>query len=1056
MLLTHATPAHIGAFAHCCKAFPHFTKIPVYATSPVISMGRALLQDMYASEPLAATFMPSMNLSSETLAGPTTAATVSAGASPEFSAPATTTTTQNENSSTKPGSPTTPAAGEASSAILLPPLTNDEIARYFSLIRPLKFSQPLQPSASPFSPPLHGLTLTAYNAGHTVGGTMWHIQHGMESIVYAADWNHARENVVAGASWFGHAGGAAPNGAADIIEQLQKPTAFVCGARGGGSGRGRGGSSGKMAQLDGGRKKRDQLLLDTLRACFAKGGTVLIPTDTSARVLELAYVLEHAWRDAAAAGGGGGGGQDMLRNGNVYLAGKKAHGTMRLARSMLEWMDDSIVREFEAGEGGDARGNEQSRGAKGPASTSASASGAASSANKRLGPFTFRHLKIIEQQAKLEHMLSSNRNPKVILTSDTSLDWGYSKIVLQHIAGNEQNMVLLTEAFPKVTSEDKENSTEKPTHTRLGREIWRLYEKRSSSGVDSTPTDHDMIHDNDKQISITNIRREPLQPDDVLIYQQYLATQHQLQGLAQGRGEQDMETAATALDDQSESTTTSDDEDDDDDDGVGGAGGPEQQGKVLTLSSALTHAKNKSKTMAAAALSDADLGVNVLLRRRGVYDFDVRGKKGRDRMFPHIAPRKRADAYGAFIRAEDFRAEEREDGDAQPQTQPHGGLAGTRVGEKRRWGETGNETPSSSSGGRRGRKKQRHGSVQTTALMDERNADNTLDFSTHLDDEDSEAEGEVEEEGPQGPSRAVLTTAPLTLRAGIAYIDFTGLHDKRSLEMLIPLTEPRKLILFGGMQEETLELAGACQELLAAKAGIDVADARAKAAVQILAPAQGETVDASIDVNAWMVKLSKPLVKSLKWKWKEIGNLGVVALAGLLRGPGSEKEKEKMEAEAKAIEGEGQEGKAKANEKDTSLAKPDSRPQIITPEDSYPILDLLPVNLATATTTTTAPSRPVTRPLHVGDMRLVDLRKIMQSRGHRAEFRGEGTLLIDNCVVVRKSTTGRIEIEHVPLPPLPSSQSSMMRRTPGSSDTRDSFQAVRNEIYQGLVVVAGR
>ena len=34
----------------------------------------------------------------------------------------------------------------------------------------------------------------------------------MESIVYAVDWNQARENVIAGAAWFGGVGGAEVEG----------------------------------------------------------------------------------------------------------------------------------------------------------------------------------------------------------------------------------------------------------------------------------------------------------------------------------------------------------------------------------------------------------------------------------------------------------------------------------------------------------------------------------------------------------------------------------------------------------------------------------------------------------------------------------------------------------------------------------------------------------------------------------------------------------------------------------------------------------------------------
>jgi len=115
-----------------------------------------------------------------------------------------------------------------------------------------------------------------------------------------------------------------------VIEQLRKPTALVCSTK-----------RGDKLALAGGRKRRDDLLLDMIRSSVAKGGTVLIPTDTSARVLELAYVLEHAWRESAESPEA----ENPLKGASLYLAGKKAHSTMRLARSMLEWMDESIVGE---------------------------------------------------------------------------------------------------------------------------------------------------------------------------------------------------------------------------------------------------------------------------------------------------------------------------------------------------------------------------------------------------------------------------------------------------------------------------------------------------------------------------------------------------------------------------------------------------------------------------------------------------------------------------------------------------------------------------------------
>lgn len=922
--------------------FPLFTQIPIYATSPVISMGRTLLQDLYASEPLAATFLPTTSVSDSTVA-------------PSLSASPPLTTVE----SAEPAFDQGKAKG-----ILLPPPTADEIARYFSYIHPLKYSQPHEPSPSPFSPPLNGLTLTAYNAGHTVGGTIWHIQHGMESIVYAVDWNQARENVISGASWFGWTGGTGT----EVIEQLRKPTALVCSTKGGD----------KLA-LPGGRKRRDDLLLSMLRNCFAKGGTALIPTDTSARVLELAYVLEHAWREAASEDG-----DDRLRNAGLYLAGKKAHGTMRLARSMLEWMDEGIVREFEAS--GDALSRENQF-----------KQSDVKESDRRLGPFNFQHLKVIERKSKLDRIVGSQK-PKVILTSDTSFDWGYSRHVLQQMASNPNNLIIMTEPLP--SDPERSGMNEHLFRTRIGYDIWRMYEQRANGVIMEPAKDGEQLEQvrTGTEITIADVEKTRLEPSDHMIYQQYLATQQQLQRTSQTRGETTTNNHADMLDDASSSSSSEDSD-------------SEQQGRVLNFSASLAHS-NKSKL----AVSDADLGVNILIRRKGVYDYDVRGKKGRDRMFPYVPHRRRRDEYGEFIRPEEYlRAEERDESEVQPSRAADGRI-NTKLGQKRRFGDIGTE------GRGDGSKKRRSQTDLPAGTL-------AVGFSPRGgEDESSESEEERESQGVEGPGRAALKSTTVTLNARIAFVDFTGLHDKRSLEMLIPLIQPRKLILVGGMREETLALATECKKLLAVKAGIDIS-ASAKSPVDIFTPSLGETVDASVDTNAWMVKLSKTLARRLKWQ--NVRNLGVVALTGQLRPP------EPVAAEDEAEGAHKRQKMAKVGGGGDMPTLPEPSGSLMPQKESFPLLDMLPINMTAAT-------RSLSRPLHVGDLRLADLRRHMQAAGHKAEFRGEGTLLVDDCVAVRKAGTGKIEIE-----------GGVASLAGGGMQPAGSFLAVKSKIYDSLAVVSG-
>ncbi|KLJ08512.1 hypothetical protein EMPG_16055 [Blastomyces silverae] len=934
--------------------------------NPVIALGRTLLQELYACAPLAATFLPKAT---------------SGDSSPPSPVPAIAPRSAN----------TTNVDHNDSPGILLPPPTSEEIARYFSLIHPLKYSQPHQPLPSPFSPPLNGLTLTAYNAGHTVGGTIWHIQHGMESIIYAVDWNQARENVIAGAAWFGGSGASGT----EVVEQLRKPTAFICSTRGG-----------DKLTLSGGRKRRDDLLLDMIRSSFSKGGTVLIPTDTSARALELAYVLEHAWRESAETADG----EDPLKSGALYLVGKKAHGTMRLARSMLEWMDEGIVREFEAGHGGDpvavsGKGRQDGPSQRNPATGMPDKRG--DGAFKALGPFTFKYLKIVERKAKLDKILGSN-TPKVILTSDTSLDWGYSKHVLQNIATGSENLVILTESFS--VSPNKEMMDGGRFRPSLAHEIWSIYEERKDGVASEKAASGELleqVHSGGRVLTVTDVEKAPLDANDLLVYQQYLATRRQLQNTAQGRGDSGLETAADPLDDGSSSSSSEDSD-------------SEQQGKVLNFSVSLAHS-NKNKL----GLSDADLGINILLRRKNVHDYDVRGKKGRERMFPYVAPRKRGDEYGEFIRPEEYlRAEEREEAEMQTKRGPDGRIQ-TGPGQKRRWGDVNanGKQPAILSN------KRQHISSGSRDLQDA-NTDLALPGGIGaIGTEDaSESEEEAEEQPVEGPAKATFTYSTLELNARIAFVDFSGLHDKRSLEMLIPLIQPRKLILTAGLKEETLALAAECRNLLTAKAGVDLA-LSSQADVDIFTPVIGETVDASVDTNAWMVKLSSALVKRLKWQ--NVRSLGVVALIGELRAP----ELTTADEDAPGVS----QKKQKMLPDNASSTGGNEQKQLVPSKNALPLLDVLPVNMAAAT-------RSVTRPLHVGDLRLADLRKLMQSSGHTAEFRGEGTLLIDGFVAVRKSGTGKIEIEGA-------AQSALSN--PSALKSEGSFLAVKRKIYEGLAIVAG-
>ncbi|KAF2151166.1 hypothetical protein K461DRAFT_258171 [Myriangium duriaei CBS 260.36] len=906
VLLTHPTIDHLGAFAHLCKHVPQFKSIPAYATSPVISLGRTLLQDLYASSPRAATIVPSAALAEAVYSS---------------------------------------ATGTLPPSILLQAPTSEEIAGYFSLINPLKYSQPLQPIASPFSPSVDGVTITAYSAGHTLGGTIWHIQHGLESIIYAVDWNQAKENTLSGAAWLGGAGGGA-----EILEPLRRPTAMICSSKGI-----------ERPHVPGGRRKRDDRLLEAIDKTVSSGGVVLIPSDSSARILELAYIVEQHWRKQLASDANG-----VYKSAKAHLASKTAGSTLRFARSMVEWMDDGLVREMEAA-------NDAQKGQRG--------------GEEKIDqtPFDFRHIKLVERKTRLQRVLIE-KAPGVILASNSSLDWGLSVDILQNLCADPKNLVILTE---------QQNVLLDATTNTISAQLWRIWE---SSVRDRNSSTTEVIRRGDVQVTATHSETQLLQGDELSIYQQYLARRRQMQSTQQG---DDLVTginpAEAAADDQSSASSESSDESDN-----------EQQGRALNLTAAMNQSKRK------VGLTDEELGINILIRKKNVYDYDVRGKRGREKMFPFASKRSKDDEYGDIIRPEDYlRAEERDE-DAQAETTKQD--ESTTMGQKRKWDDSASKAQDArrqkKNTGKRQRTTDGQGLTSSTRVTNGDTADGTDDSS------DSDSDSEAEDLTPTSPQKIIFKSVPVTITMGICHIDFSGLHEKRDLQMLIPMIKPRKLVITSGRADETHTLAEDCRVLLHEEDAVG-------AARIVFTPRTGETVDASVDTNAWSVKLTRDLVKRLAWQ--TVKGLGVVAVTARLG----------VAAPMTAGEDE-DEADEQRKKKLKLLQEPGAGTEGTPAEDGGTrevVLDILPSTSAVASVLTT-------QPIHVGDLRLADLRRLMQASGHLAEFRGEGTLLIDGFVIVRKSAGGRIDVE----------SGAYAGVAGGRYDAAGSFFDVRRKIYEGLAV----
>lgn len=817
----------------------------------------------------------------------------------------------------------------------------------------------------------------------------------MESIVYAVDWNQARENVLSGAAWLGGSGG----GGAEVIAELHRPTAMICSARGA-----------EKNAITGGRKKRDDMLLDMIRTAVAKGGTVLIPTDSSARVLELAYILEQAWRkeylDTTS--------DSPLKKTKLYLASKNIGATMRYARSMLEWMDENVARDFE-----NEPSNSSNRQHKRNASKQApNQDPTGQSAARSSTPFDFKYVKLLEHRKRIERMMST-KAARVILASDSSLEWGFSKEILQRVASDPASLIILTEDY------GRESSGHEPRNS-LRSTLWEWYYGRRhgvATEIGQDGQNIEQVYAGGQNLQFRDAQSVPLDGKELLIYQQYLASRRQSQNFSRLSNGTALEASADAVDDTSSTSSSSSEESD-----------SERQGKALNTS-AKTARFNRNKT----DLGKEVVGVNVLLRQPGVYDYDVRGKKGREQMFPFVNKRRRGDDFGDLIRPEDYlRAEERDEIDGRDM-RDNGPRKQDGLGQKRKWQDSGLQGESGRQGDGPSKRRQPAMPSGNEALANGNGA-SIVNGRNGVEEEDSLGESEDEpEEVEAGPSKITFKSQSIEANLRIAYVDFAGLHDQRSLSNLIPLIQPKKLILVSGNASETKFLADDSRQ----KLKIESVDDSGKSVDFVFTPSNGQTIDASVDTNAWSVKLSEALVRRLHWqnvKGRSVVTLmGHLAAATLDEGstdPSSSRKKQKLVAEGKEEEEDskrdGIAAAATASEKAPELA---------------PTLDILPTNLIAAT-------RSVAQPLHVGDLRLADLRKLLQSTGHTAEFRGEGTLLIDGLVAVRKSGTGKVEVEggglHLNLP-----GGELRVRNNNHTSLEGSFYAVRRQIYDGLAVIAG-
>lgn len=192
---------------------------------------------------------------------------------------------------------------------------------------------------------------------------------------------------------------------------------------------------------------------------MSNGGSVLLPSDSAARVLELAYLLDQQWT------------KNQLNNCPLIMLSNTSYHTIHFAKIMLEWMGTDLTKHFSA---------------------------------TRENPFEFKYLRLCH---KLED-LDNYPGPKVVIASNYSLETGFARdlfVQWMTIPDNHQNQqarntLLLTERAPPGS---------------LARRIYDDWEAQD----DTTKSTIKPIMDYNTHMDLTLFKRVPLEGAELQDYE---------------------------------------------------------------------------------------------------------------------------------------------------------------------------------------------------------------------------------------------------------------------------------------------------------------------------------------------------------------------------------------------------------------------------------------------------------------------------------------------------------------------------------------------------------
>ncbi|KAH8982822.1 beta-lactamase-like protein [Lactarius akahatsu] len=272
--------------------------------------------------------------------------------------------------------------------------TPQEVHDSFNAVNTLRYSQPAHLSGR-----CQGLTITPFNAGHSLGGTIWKIRSpSVGTIMYAVNMNHMRERHLDGTILMSGAGGA-------IFESLARPDLLI--------------TDTERANVIGSRRKdRDAALIDTITTTLSSRSSLLLPCDASTRVLELLVLLDQHWSFA------------RLKF-PICLLSRTGREMLTFVRSMMEWLGGTVSKEDVGEDTSGKRNTKRKRDEE--------------AEDEAIGALAlrFKHLEFFPNPQMLLQTYSS-KDPKLILAVPASFSHGPSRLLFADFASIPDNVILLT------------------------------------------------------------------------------------------------------------------------------------------------------------------------------------------------------------------------------------------------------------------------------------------------------------------------------------------------------------------------------------------------------------------------------------------------------------------------------------------------------------------------------------------------------------------------------------------------------------------------------------